>query len=63
MTKRRLLIAVPYEEQAETAYGHEQVFSHEKLEQWGKWCVEKMEGKGQAFCEDVMGGILTIERM
>ena len=35
LTHRRLLIAVPYEEQAEAAYGHEQTFSHEKLEQWG----------------------------
>ena len=62
VTKKRLLIAVPYEQQAEVAYGHEQVFSHKKLEQWGQWCVEQMKGKGKAFCEDVMGGILIVER-
>ena len=62
VTRRRLLIAVPYEKQAEVAYGHEQVFSHEKLEQWGQWCVERIKGEGKAFCEDIMGGILIIER-
>lgn len=61
-TRKRLLIAVPYEQQAEIAYGHEQVFSHEKLERWGQWCVEQMEGEGKVFCEDVMGGILVVER-
>ena len=58
-----MLIAVPYEQQAEVAYGHEQTFSCEKLKQWGQWSVEQMEGKGKAFCEDVMGGILVIERL
>lgn len=62
VTRRRLLIAVPYEQRAEVAYGHEQVFSREKLEQWGQWCVEQMEGKGKVYCEDVMGGILVVER-
>ncbi len=62
VTRQRLIIAVPYEQQAEVAYGHQQVFSREKLEKWGKWCVEQMSGRGRSFCEDVMGGILTVER-
>ena len=62
VTKKRLLIAVPYEQQAEVAYGHEQTFSCKKLEQWGEWCVEQMDGEGKSFCEDVMGGILVVER-
>lgn len=61
-TRQRLIIAVPYEQEATVAYGHEQTFSHEKLEQWGAWCVEKMRGKGRSWCKDVMGGILTIEK-
>ena len=62
VTRHRLIIAVPYEQQAEVAYGHQQVFSREKLEKWGRWCVEQMSGRGRSFCEDIMGGILTVER-
>jgi len=60
VTKQRLIIAVPYEQKATAAYGHEQIFSHEKLAQWGAWCVEKIGGKGRSWCEDVMGGILVV---
>lgn len=42
VTRQRLLIAVPHKHQAEVAYGHKQVFSREKLEQWGKWCVDQL---------------------
>ena len=62
VTKRKLIIAVPYEHQAEVAYGHKQVFSHKKLEELGNWCVAQMGRKGISFCEDVMGGILVVER-
>lgn len=62
VTRRRLIISVPYEEQATLAYGHQQVFTREKLEQWGKWCVERLEGQGRFWCEDVMGGLLVVER-
>ena len=42
VTRQRLLIAVPHKQQAEVAYGHKQVFSREKLEQWGKWCMDQL---------------------
>jgi len=63
VTKKRLIIAVPYEQQAEVAYGHEQVFSHKKLEQWGNWCLEQMNGLGRTICKDLMGGVLIVERI
>ena len=62
VTRYRLLIAVPYEEQPELAYGHEQVFNREKLEAWGQWCIKQLDGKGRAYCEDVQGGLLVIEK-
>jgi SAM-dependent methyltransferase len=62
ITRHRLLISVPYEEQPEVAYGHQQVFTPEKLEHWGQWCVEQLQGKGRYWCEEVMGGLLVIER-
>ena len=62
VTRCRLLIAVPYEEQPELAYGHEQVFNREKLETWGQWCIKQLNGKGRAYCEDVQGGLLVIEK-
>ena len=61
VTRQRLIISVPYEEQATLAYGHQQVFTREKLEQWGKWCVERLHHQGRFWCEDVMGGLLVIE--
>ena len=61
-TRHRLIISVPYEEQVTLAYGHQQVFTREKLEQWGEWCVEYLNGRGQFWCEDVMGGLLVVER-
>lgn len=62
VTRQRLLISVPYEEQATLAYGHRQVFTPEKLEQWGKWCVERLQNQGRFWCEDIMGGLLVVER-
>lgn len=61
VTNKRLLIAVPYEEQA--LYGHHQVFTPEKLNFWGSWCSEQLKGKGRYWCEQIMGGILIIERL
>lgn len=60
--QRRLIISVPYEKQATLAYGHQQVFTREKLEQWGTWCVEHLQNQGHFWCEDVMGGLLVVER-
>jgi SAM-dependent methyltransferase len=62
VTKKRLLIAVPYEEQVQALYGHYQAFTPEKLHQWGKWCVETFEGKGRYWYEELMGGLLIVER-
>jgi SAM-dependent methyltransferase len=62
LTTKRLIIAVPYEERAQALYGHQQVFTAEKLHDWGKWCIDMLEGAGRYWCEDVMGGMLIIER-
>lgn len=62
VTQRRLIIAVPYEDQPVIAYGHLQIFTPEKLEYWGQWCLEHLQGKGRYSCEEVMGGLLIIER-
>ena len=63
VTQHRLIIAVPYEKEPEQAYGHEHVFDHEILEQWGQWCIAKMHDRGIAYCEDVYGGLLVVERL
>ncbi len=62
VTRKRLLIAVPYEEQAEKVYGHEQIFTPEKLQQWGTWCIKVLKGNGQYWYEELMGGLLVVER-
>jgi len=62
VTRQRLIIAVPYEERPEAAYGHLQIFTPEKLERWGECCIEQLQGKGGYSCEEVMGGLLIVER-
>lgn len=62
VTGRRLLIVVPYEEQAQECYGHRQVFSQAKLQFWGKWCLEQLEGRASFWYEDLLGGLLVIDR-
>ncbi|MBE3566980.1 MAG: class I SAM-dependent methyltransferase [Thermogemmatispora sp.] len=62
VTRRRLLIVVPYEEQAQICYGHRQVFSTAKLQFWGQWCLEQLEGRATYWCEDLLGGLLVVER-
>jgi len=62
VTGYRLIIAVPYEQQAISAYGHEQVFTQEKLKQWGQWSIESIGGSSRYWCEDVAGGLLIIDR-
>ncbi len=61
-THSRLIVAVPYEQEATKAYGHEMVFTREKLEAYGKYCVAILEGAGQYWCEEVAGGLLVVER-
>ena len=62
VTSQRLLIAVPYEEEAQALYGHSQVFTQDKLHFWGKWCVDQLGGHGRYWCEEIMGGLLIVER-
>ncbi|MBX5451683.1 methyltransferase domain-containing protein [Thermogemmatispora sp.] len=62
VTRRRLLIVVPYEERAQECYGHRQIFSTAKLQFWGQWCLDRLEGRASYWCEDLLGGLLVIER-
>lgn len=61
VTARRLIVAVPYEAAAERLYGHEQVFTPERLRQLGERCVEALGG-GRFHCEEVCGGLLIYDR-
>lgn len=63
LVSRRLIIAVPYEENAHSLYGHSQVFTHDKLHFWGRWCINTLGGAGKYWCEDIMGGMLIVERL
>jgi 2-polyprenyl-3-methyl-5-hydroxy-6-metoxy-1,4-benzoquinol methylase len=62
LTARRLILAVPYEQEAKAVYGHQYVFTKEKLQQWGGWCLNTLQGAGRWWCEDVAGGMLIVER-
>ncbi len=62
VTTRRLLIAVPYEEVVQPLYGHRQVFTPDTLRRWGAWCVSALNGAASFWCEEVMGGLLIVER-
>jgi methyltransferase family protein len=62
ITSRRLILAVPYEpDTPEAAYGHEQLFTREKLEAVGQWCIEQWGG-GQVQYENCVGGLLYLDR-
>jgi SAM-dependent methyltransferase len=65
VTMHHLILAVPYEEEPTAAYDHRQCFSHTKLEQVGRWCIERLDGAGQMWCEDMgaEGNLLLIERL
>jgi SAM-dependent methyltransferase len=63
ITAQRLIIAVPYEEgTAEEAYGHLQIFTREKLQQLGRWCLRQW-GEGSMHYEDSADGLLLLDRM
>jgi SAM-dependent methyltransferase len=62
VTKQRLIITVPYEEEPELIYEHKQLFTRAKLETLGKWCIEQLGNAGRMWCEDCDGGLLLIER-
>ena len=61
VTAERLIVSVPYEENVQDLYGHKQLFTPEKLQFWGNWCVETLGG-GQFQCHDVSGGLLIVDR-
>lgn len=63
VTRHRLIVAVPYEAEATHAYGHEQVFTREKLERWGQWCVESTGGTFHYWCEEAVGGLLILNKV
>jgi len=62
VASRRLIVGVPYEAgEPESAYGHEQLFTVEKLEAVGRWCLERWGG-GEMLCEECVGGVLVVDR-
>lgn len=61
VTARRLVVSVPYEDPVEPLYGHRQAFTPARLREWGRWCV-RTPGGGRAWCEEVAGGLLVVER-
>jgi SAM-dependent methyltransferase len=62
ITAQRLIVTVPYEQEAETIYEHKQLFTHEKLEAVGRWCLQTLDGKGRMWCEECDGGLLLVEK-
>ncbi len=63
VTARRLIIIVPYEQEPELVYGHLQLFTPEKLETLGKWCIQYWKGAGKMWLEQCVGGLLLVERV
>lgn len=64
ITSQRLILAVPYESnKPEVAFGHAQLFSRDKLEAVGRWCLRHLEGQGSISYEECAGGLLLIERL
>jgi SAM-dependent methyltransferase len=63
VTTHRLILTVPYEEEAEVIYEHKQTFTRKKLEEVGQWCLREIEGMGRIWCEDCDGGLLLVERV
>lgn len=61
---QRLIIAVPYEaDEPEIIYGHQQLFSRDKLEEVGTWCLRQLAGQGKITYEECAGGLLLVERL
>jgi hypothetical protein len=62
ITNQRLIIAVPYEAgEPEPIYGHQQLFTPEKLQAVGQWCLNQW-GSGTMHYEECAGGLLYIDR-
>ena len=63
VTNQRLILTVPYEQEAEDIYEHKQLFTKAKLETVGQWCLQHIHGVGKMWCEECAGGwLLLIER-
>jgi SAM-dependent methyltransferase len=63
VTSRRLIVTVPYEQEVETIYGHKQLFTREKLERVGQWCLQELGGRGRMWCEECDGGLLLLDKL
>jgi len=65
ITSHRLICAVPYEEEPSSAFDHKQLFTREKLEAVGVWCLKQVQGKARMWYEDLprQTGLLLIERL
>jgi len=65
VTSHRLICAVPYEGEPSQAFDHKQLFTRQKLEAVGAWCLEQMQGKARMWYEDLprQTGLLLIERL
>lgn len=65
VTTHRLICAVPYEAEPSQAFDHKQLFTRQKLEAVGAWCLEQMQGKARMWYEDLprQTGLLLIERL
>ncbi|HZU17026.1 MAG TPA: class I SAM-dependent methyltransferase [Candidatus Dormibacteraeota bacterium] len=59
--RKRLILVVPYEKELQPLYGHQQVFTGERLEALGGWCVDHLRAAG-FWIEEVQGGGLVIEQ-
>jgi SAM-dependent methyltransferase len=62
VTARRLILTVPYEQEPAVVYGHQQLFTPDKLEVVGRWCIEHWKGAGRMWLEQCVGGLLLVER-
>ena len=65
VTSHRLICAVPYEGEPSQAFDHKQLFTREKLEAVGAWCLKQVQGKARMWYEDLprQTGLLLIERL
>ncbi len=66
VTRHRLIFAVPYElGEPSQAYDHKQLFTREKFEAVGAWCVKQLQGAARMWYEDLPhgAGLLLVERL
>ena len=62
VTGQRLIVIVPYETEPELIYGHKQLFSPEKLQAVGEWCIQQLDGNARIWIEECVGGLLLLQR-